>query len=68
MAPPKQKLGFQYKYYKGKQVRPVMWAGSSIGRTNYMAGMDEDGNMVLGRDGFPMTYKSIVGEPAPEAS
>lgn len=65
MAPPKQKLGWQYKWLNGKQIKPVLWAGSSIGRSNYMAAMDESGNLVLGPNGYPKTYKSIIGDPPP---
>jgi hypothetical protein len=46
----------------GKDVKPVYFHGSAIGKSNYMAGA-VDGNLVTGKDGLPLKYRQI-GEVA----
>lgn len=59
MPPPKKKLDWQYKTYKEKQIRPCYFYGKMVGEGAYIAGIDEDDNLVLDNNGLPMKYKRI---------
>lgn len=56
-----------YKTIDGKTVRPVLYAGKSIGHGTYMAG-SVDGEMVMGRDGRPIPYKRILSDEKKKVS
>lgn len=47
-----------YKTLNGKTVRPVLYAGRSIGHGHYMAGMVDD-VLVTDKNGIPIPYKQI---------
>lgn len=51
----------QYKSVNGEEVRPVMYVGSSIGKSNYMAGSTAKG-LVLNKQGEPVPYKMIKAD------
>lgn len=49
----------QYKVVNGKEVRPVMYVGSLVGKATYVAGSTDSG-MVLDKAGNPVPYKMIL--------
>jgi hypothetical protein len=51
----------RYKSVNGVEVRPVMYVGSSIGESNYMAGCSDSG-LVVDKAGKPVPYKMIKSD------
>lgn len=59
MAPPKKKLGHQYKYYKGEPVSPVLYNGKHVGHGTYMAAISQKGELVV-QNGVPTPYRDLA--------
>lgn len=58
---PKNRQAFDtYRKYNGKTVKPVYYIGKHKGHGNYIAAMDEAGNMVLDPSTkAPIPYQKI---------
>lgn len=59
MAPPKTKLGHQYKTLNGAEIVPVLYAGKMVGHGNYMAGQTREGELIKDASGRPIPYKML---------
>lgn len=68
------------KYYQGKELKPAMYVGTSVGQGKYLSGA-VDGVLVCDHNGKPLPYRSIPidrpkndieiehqAEPLPEGS
>ena len=49
----------QDKLFDGKKVKPVLYVGSHVGHGRYMATQEENGKLVVDKDGKPIPYSQI---------
>ena len=49
----------QDKLFDGKKVKPVLYIGSHVGHGRYMATQEENGKLVMDKEGKPIPYSQI---------
>ena len=49
----------QAKVFDGKKVKPVLYVGSHVGHGRYIATQEENGKLVLDKEGKPIPYSQI---------
>ena len=49
----------QDKLFDGKKVKPVLYVGSHVGHGRYMATQEENGKLVMDKEGKPIPYSQI---------
>lgn len=49
----------QDKLFDGKKVKPVLYVGSHVGHGRYMATQEENGKLVMDKEGKPIPYSRI---------
>ena len=49
----------QDKLFYGKKVKPVLYVGSHVGHGRYMATQEENGKLVMDKEGKPIPYSRI---------
>ena len=49
----------QDKFFDGKKVKPVLYVGSHVGHGRYMATQEENGKLVMDKEGKPIPYSRI---------
>ncbi|MFP6759795.1 MAG: hypothetical protein VCC99_16510 [Alphaproteobacteria bacterium] len=47
------------KEYDGRKVKPVLYVGSFVGHSKYVAAQDEGGKMILDAAGKPIPFSQL---------